>query len=242
MKWEEISAKKYLESAGFQNILYEPDGNIPPDFLIDSTIAVEVRRLNQHIKISGSVVLEPIEKLHFSLIPKIESLLEEFSNVPHNNSAYVTIDYSRPLKLSKELLAQIKKTLDINLDQLENLHIRKIVTINKHLKLSIWPTNMRYESAYILGAIADDDTGGMVVSNVYKNLKLIIKEKENKIKPHFSKYKTWWLILIDLIGYGLREYDMEQLNSLEFETSIFNKIILLDPENPTICKFLNKLN
>ena len=37
---------KYLQSLGYTDIIYEPDGNIPPDFLIDDTIAVEVRRLN----------------------------------------------------------------------------------------------------------------------------------------------------------------------------------------------------
>jgi len=28
--------------------VYEPDGNTPPDFLVNGTIAVEVRRLNQN--------------------------------------------------------------------------------------------------------------------------------------------------------------------------------------------------
>ncbi|MEZ4719401.1 MAG: hypothetical protein R2851_25450 [Caldilineaceae bacterium] len=33
---------------GFENVVYEPDGNIPPDFLVDERIAIEVRRLNQN--------------------------------------------------------------------------------------------------------------------------------------------------------------------------------------------------
>jgi hypothetical protein len=242
MKWEEINAKKYLESQGFKKILYEPDGNIPPDFLIDSTIAIEVRRLNQHIESGKAGGFEPVEKLHFSLLPKIETLLNEYSSISHKNSAYVTIDYSRPLKPSKHLISQIKSVLDLHLNYLEDLELKKTVKINNNLKISIWPTNIRYESAYVFGAIADDDTGGLVVSNVYKNLKLIIKEKEQKITPYLTKYKTWWLILVDLVGYGLRDYDMEQLNSLEFEPTLFNKILLLDPVNPTICKILNNLN
>ena len=39
---------EYLSSKGFKNIAYEPDGNVPPDFLVDGRIAVEVRRLNEH--------------------------------------------------------------------------------------------------------------------------------------------------------------------------------------------------
>ena len=240
MKWEEIKAKEYLESIGFQNIIYEPDGNIPPDFLIDSNIAIEVRRLNKHFDSNKSGVVEPLEKLSSSLLPRIELLLEKYSNIPHNNSAYVTIIYSRPLKPSKKLIAQIKSVLDIHLGYLLNFDIPRTVKINNNLTISIWSINLRYDSAYILGAIVDEDTGGLVVSNVYKNLLLIIKEKEQKILPHFTKYNIWWLILIDLIGYGLCEYDMEQLNSLEFEKTIFKRIILLDPINPTIYKILNK--
>ena len=41
---------QYLKSRGFINIVYEPDGNIPPDFTIDGRNAVEVRRLNENEK------------------------------------------------------------------------------------------------------------------------------------------------------------------------------------------------
>ena len=50
MKREEKIANDYFISVGFNKILYEPDGNIPPDFLLNDSIAVEVRRLNQHLK------------------------------------------------------------------------------------------------------------------------------------------------------------------------------------------------
>src|SRR5206468_13124046 len=46
-KSEQI-AESHLRSRGFQDIMYEPDGNVPPDFLVDGQIAVEVRRLNQN--------------------------------------------------------------------------------------------------------------------------------------------------------------------------------------------------
>ena len=36
----------YLAHRGFTDVVYEPDGNVPPDFLVDGRIAVEVRRLN----------------------------------------------------------------------------------------------------------------------------------------------------------------------------------------------------
>jgi len=39
---------QYLSYQGFSDVAYEPDGNVPPDFLLNGRIAVEVRRLNQN--------------------------------------------------------------------------------------------------------------------------------------------------------------------------------------------------
>ena len=38
----------HLTHRGFTDVVYEPDGNIPPDFLVNGSIAIEVRRLNQN--------------------------------------------------------------------------------------------------------------------------------------------------------------------------------------------------
>ena len=62
MNKDEELAKKYLVFEGFRNIKFEPDGNIPPDFLCDSNIAVEVRRLNKFINYSDTQ--KPIEEMN----------------------------------------------------------------------------------------------------------------------------------------------------------------------------------
>jgi hypothetical protein len=48
MNSKEKIAQNYLVSLGFKDIVFEPDGNIPPDFAVEGKIAVEVRRLNQN--------------------------------------------------------------------------------------------------------------------------------------------------------------------------------------------------
>ena len=40
--------EEFLIDRGFSNVIYEPDGKVPPDFLVNGRIAVEVRRLNQN--------------------------------------------------------------------------------------------------------------------------------------------------------------------------------------------------
>ena len=44
MDRSEQVAMKHLLFCGFSTVVYEPDGNVPPDFLVDGSIAVEVRR------------------------------------------------------------------------------------------------------------------------------------------------------------------------------------------------------
>lgn len=46
MKPEEKIANKYLEQQGLGSPVFEPDGNISPDFTLSRQIAIEVRRLN----------------------------------------------------------------------------------------------------------------------------------------------------------------------------------------------------
>ncbi len=66
MNREESVVRQYLEHVGFQDIKYEPDGNIPPDFLVGGRVAVEVRRLNQHFNTEGKDA-ETLERLEYSL-------------------------------------------------------------------------------------------------------------------------------------------------------------------------------
>jgi len=63
MNDSEKSVYEYLVGQGFGTVVYEPDGKVPPDFLVDGRIAVEVRRLNQNEKTAtGSRGLEEVSK------------------------------------------------------------------------------------------------------------------------------------------------------------------------------------
>ena len=68
IKKSEQWAYEYLVDRGFADLIYEPDGNVPPDFLIDGYIAVEARRLNQNEESTGGYrgleeVWQPLDKL-----------------------------------------------------------------------------------------------------------------------------------------------------------------------------------
>ncbi len=69
MNREEKITENYLKSLDYRDVVFEPDGNISPDFSIDDRIAAEVRRLNQHFFTEdGKIGTTPI------IIDRIESL------------------------------------------------------------------------------------------------------------------------------------------------------------------------
>lgn len=101
MKHEEKLAEQYLKSKGFI-CKYEPDGNIPPDFLIDNTIAIEVRRLNQNSKNGENI--EGLEDLQFRLRNKVKGLLSKIKSKKSTRSFLVSYFYMRPLHEENEFM------------------------------------------------------------------------------------------------------------------------------------------
>jgi hypothetical protein len=63
-----------LRHCGYQSVVYEPEGNTTPGFLIDGSIAVEVRRLNAHH--FGEGAPKGLEQVANSLWRKVRALLE----------------------------------------------------------------------------------------------------------------------------------------------------------------------
>ena len=238
MKRGESLANDYFITEGFNKVQYEPDGNIPPDFLLNDSIAVEVRRLNQHLKRQKSSI--PIEDLEFKLIPRIRNLLITFHDPGIRASAFLTISYRRPLKVDKKLISDIDKILH---DHIQFIKERREYNLRDNLKIAIWPTRRKLSRIYEIGIQSDHDSGGIMVAEIYRSLKIIIEEKELKIEPYRKKYDEWWLVLIDHMGFGLTEEEITDLKMLPISDHIFKKIIIIHPykfkKAIIIDKFLN---
>lgn len=229
MKREEKIAKKFLEASGYNKIVFEPDGKIPPDFLVEDYVAIEVRRLNKYIQQDDKNI--PIEDLEYSLIRKIRRIIESYQRTGYKNSILVSLNFSRPLKETKTLKSEIVSVLDKHTNYQNE---KRYYQINDNLSLKFTPSKLKLNSFYHVGAQHDDDSGGFVVADIYKNLEPMIKEKENKVQPYKAKYNQWWLLLIDYIGYGLGSYDMNQLKKLPRIKSIFNRIYIIPPFSPEL--------
>lgn len=107
MKPEECLAKIYLESLDLGPVIYEPKGNRPPDFSVDNSIAVEVRRLNQNeITETG---YRGLEETRIPLWARVGSLLASFGPPKSGVSWFVSYDFRRPLPEWKTLSSLLRK-------------------------------------------------------------------------------------------------------------------------------------
>jgi len=222
MKAEEKIARNYFISKGYRDIIFEPKGNRPPDLLLNNKIAVEVRRLN-HIE-SG----EPIEKLQYKLLPKLYKIIHTYGTDEFEKSTWVDIKFFRPLKVSKELFKAVEATLSEYSDQ---LNLEKEYHPWPNLSLKFFPAGKKLRFKFNIASSMDGGHGGFVVQDIYESLKIIISEKKRKVEPYKEEFEMWWLALIDHIGYGLSDSDLNYLKEIVDFPLHFERVIFISPLN-----------
>ena len=217
-------------SLGYTDVVYEPDGNVPPDFLVEGRIAVEVRRLNQNtVRQNGKP--EGLEEVFIPFWQRMDNYLPTVAPSLNGESWYVSMDISRPLEPWKYLEPRLRKALLRFMASPKNQGFR--VSVSDHLQIEFDRAGRAYESFFVLGAGSDNESGGFVLGEVYENLKICSAEKERKISPYRSKYDEWWLVLPDHIGYGLDIEDRQQFKALPQIQHSWSKIVLISPYDPS---------
>jgi hypothetical protein len=214
----------FLRSRGFNNAAYEPNGNVPPDFACGG-IAVEARRLNQHDD-SG----DGLEVRAIPLVMKFRNLLTSLGP-PQDTSWFVTFRYRRPIENWATLSPKIK----VALSAFPNNATQDIerFSISDSFSLGLARSSKLFETRFVLGGYTDHDSGGWIVSEIIRNLALVIPEKSKKIEPFRSKYSEWWLVLVDHIGYArLDSQELDTLRQYVGRPSEWGKIILVSPLTP----------
>jgi hypothetical protein len=221
---------EYLKSRGFSNIVYEPDGNIPPDFTIDGRIAVEVRRLNENEKTAtGHRGLEEVSK---PLTALIEKALLATGPPTFGVSWFVWYSYRRPLPPWRKLDIALRNVLREIREQPDLATCR--IRVADSLRLSFTRATELHPNLLVLGSWSDHDSGGFVISDMVQNIRICMAEKAVKVSKVMSKYSEWWLALEDRIGYGdLDEADRNQLRGLVRLDHPWSKIILVNPLRPS---------
>lgn len=222
----EKKVSEYLDFAGMTNWQFEPDGNVPPDFLVNG-IAIEVRRLNQHHFTKDAV--RGLEVDSIPLIQRVTNLIASINPPIINESWFVFIRFSRPLGKWKLLQKEIYKALNNFLSR--KTRSSGSVIKNENFELDLTRASKIHSATFIFGGYSDDESGGWLIDEMQKNIAYCIDEKTKKINSYKSNYQTWWLALVDYIGYGLDDFDREQFMRFVSIEHDWDKVILVDPND-----------
>lgn len=216
----------YLHSQGYSNVIYEPDGNVPPDFSVNGSIGVEVRRLNENF-FSGSRP-QGLEEVEIPLSSKINALLHSMGAPITGKSWFVDFSFSRPVKDWKILKEQIQQALLTFLASPTDG--QSILIREENFQLSIISkASFPQSNMFLLGGCQDDDSGGWLLDTMERNIDYCAKVKEKKIAQVRCKYSFWWLVLVDHVAFGLGDYDRNMFRQHVSINHGWDKIILIDP-------------
>jgi len=228
MRREEELAYKYLVSLGYGSVIYEPEPNLPPDFLLEGRIAVEVRRLNQNeITPDGH---RGLEETWIPFNTRFRKFVESFGPPRTGESWFVTYHIQRPLTPWRDLRPALMHYLNEFLEH--PVPRRAHIEIDDSLEISFYPASNPHPTVFVWGAGGDGDSGGFVVSEMLKNLRICVAEKTQVVESHRHKYPEWWLVFIDYIGWVLDEIDRQTLREHWNMGHDWDKIIIVSPQNP----------
>lgn len=216
----------YLVALGYQDILYEPDGNVPPDFLVNRKVAVEARRLNQNER--GSMSPKGLEEVEMPLLGRLQTLLASFG--PSKAKVWwVFFRFKRPVPRWQK----IEETIRALFSSVEvTAYGVSSEWIGHNFQVEVLLKTTPGDHAFELGGICDLDHGGWVLEEVGRNLRICIEEKTKKVELFRPKYQEWWLILVDYVAYGMSDFDRRMFReNLKIDHN-WGRITLVDPLNP----------
>jgi hypothetical protein len=224
MKAEEQTAKDYLVGLGIGSVSFEPDGNIPPDFSVGSSIGVEVRRLNQNY--FGEDDPKGLEELAIPLWRMLGEEISRFDTQFDGKSYWVFAAYERPSKESgRETAKSVRDALEDFLRR--GGQTPDELVVNDNLKLVVYPSSPVQGRVFRLGGGMDRNSGGWLVPMYIDNIAYCINEKSQKIAPYEERYEIWWLLLIDFMGWGIDASEESELRSGIPSLGWFNRVIVI---------------
>jgi hypothetical protein len=221
----------YLAHVGYSEVVHEPDGNHPPDFLVDGRIAVEVRRLNQNIETADGT--RGIETEFVTLVRLVQRVLASLDRPAHDGSWFLFYSFRRPL-------VQPWREFERRLTQsLANLDVQRIqdgvkVELMPNFRVSMYRAEPSYPTLFVFAGCSDSDSGGFVLGEIVRNVGICVAEKTRKVARVRAKYPEWWLALVDHIGSAnLSEVELHHLRAAFEVEDPWQKIILVNPDDPT---------
>lgn len=225
MKREEKIALDYLRTDS-DDVIYEPDGNTPPDFLLNHITAIEVRRLSKNIFYGNSV--KSIEQDGIRLRHALARVLREFDTKTATDNYWIYLKYSRPIGRLSEVISKAKLGLTNFVEK--KPQTAHEIKLSHNVSFSIIKANRKSSQVFRIGMESDLDNGGFVASMYMENINHCIKEKTKKIQSYRYKYADWWLILVDFLVGTIGEPEITTVLRNINKPNSWRKIIVINPE------------
>jgi hypothetical protein len=219
----------HLTHQGYTDVVYEPDGNVPPDFLVNKRIAIEVRRLNQN-HFDGADA-KGLEEVAIPLWKKIEKLIASFGSPTAGESWFVFFRFGRPVEAWKSLEPKLRHALQAFVDS-PVMH-KGTIANEGGFELDVFRASSLHPTMFLMGGCSDNESGGWLLAEMETNIRHCASEKSHKIRRVRAKYGEWWLALVDHIGYALDDFDREMFRDQVSIEHDWDKILIIDPRDPT---------
>lgn len=227
MNSDERIVEQYLLHTGCSCVTYEPDGNIPPDFLVGGNIAVEVRRLNQHY--FGGSTPEGLEIEAIPLWHQLTVLTSKMGPPIEDQSWYLYFRFERPVERFKTLLPKIHTALETF--KASASKSKGMIFEQDGFEVEVFRSPTLHPTLFAIGGCTDRDSGGWLIHEMSQNIAHCLSEKSSKIAHVRAKYSEWWLALVDYIGFGLDDSEKGALREYVPLNHGWNRIILIDPRD-----------
>lgn len=216
---------EHLAYRGYANIVYEPNGNVPPDFRVDNNIAIEVRRLNQN-HFNGTAT-KGLEEVAIPLWNKVEKLVGSLGAPMDGESWFVSFRFTRPVESWKTLKPVLRNALQ-TFAQSTNKQ-KGLIAESKGFEIDVFRASKPHATMFVMGGYFDKDANGWFLPKMKVNIQYCASEKYQKIAKVRPEYTEWWLALVDHIGYGIvDDLDREMLREQLSIEHGWDKILIID--------------
>lgn len=225
----EAFAEEFLKRLGHRDLIYEPDGNVPPDFLAADGTAVEVRRLNQiHIDQHGNT--QGLETADVALWRTMGTLLDDYeTSQAVTNTFGVFYEFGRPIPPKRKIERELRAELDHFLSGDRQTTMWRKLPCGLRLRFFDW--TMWKGTPFRLAGNLDRQRGGWIVQKLEAAIRQALFEKESKILGRRQNYPTWWLVLIDHVSWGTDENDRRQLRDTGPFVHSFDRVFVVNAQS-----------
>ena len=227
----ECIAKQHLLQRGIDDreLEFEPDGNVPPDFLVRGEVAVEVRRLNQNEKTpdgSRGVQTKPTRQFVSKFVKTIGPPAPE-------ESWWVRVTMLREPASPKSWKRSTRSVLAafLKCPDRHDAHTHRFTVDGLRLELS--RANGPHSSVFVLASFVDRRAGGFVLCELIENIRICVEEKREKIRQYRDTYPEWWLILVDRVHGPLEPDEEQELRSRVRVPPDWDRVVVVSDYDPS---------